>query len=106
MNDLLHEVYPAHNALDDDKALQKLSELVSSKFPSYTVGIGDIENSANMQSNKADFVTLQTGKAVSDLMATKIARVGVKYTHLKLVTEMDLMDCQLYLVRRSMELYV
>ena len=40
MNDLLNEVYPAHNASDDVKALQKLSELVSSKFPSYTVGIG------------------------------------------------------------------
>ena len=34
MNDLLHESYSAHSALDDVKALQKLSELVKPAFQS------------------------------------------------------------------------
>ena len=35
MHNLLNESYAVHNSLDDVKALQKLSQLVLSKFPSY-----------------------------------------------------------------------
>ena len=36
MTDLMCETYMAHNASDDVKALQKLAELVKSKFPENT----------------------------------------------------------------------
>ena len=52
MTDLMHETYMAHNALDDVKVLQKLAELVKSKFPEKTFGPGVILNSINAASHK------------------------------------------------------
>ena len=87
MKDLLQETYCAHNALDDVKALKKLCGLVKNKFPSYTVGITDVVNSANTSTYKKTLLPLQTEKAITDSMATKIARAGLNYTHLKLACE-------------------
>ena len=52
MDNLLNETYAAHNSLDDVKALQKLSQLVLSKFPSYIFDSSIIFNSVNAVRNK------------------------------------------------------
>ena len=87
MKDLLHESYAAHNSLDDVKALAKLSVLVKDKFPSHTFGASEIRNLVNATQYKKTLQPLQTKKALSDSMATKIAKAGLNYDHLKLAFE-------------------
>ena len=87
MNNLLHESYAAHNSLDDVIALAKLSELVKDKFPSYSFGANEIRNLVNATQYKRTLQPLQVKKAVSDSMATKIAKAGLNFDHLKLAFE-------------------
>ena len=92
MDNLLNETYAAHNSLDDVKALQKLSQLVLSKFPSYIFDSGIIINSVNALRNKLTLQPLLAGKAVSESMASKIGRAGLTYDHLKLAYNRNGMD--------------
>ena len=87
MNNLLHESYAAHNSLDDVIALAKLLELVKDKFPSYSFGANEIRNLVNAAQYKRTLQPLQVKKAVSDSMATKIAKAGLNFDHLKLAFE-------------------
>ena len=58
MADLVYETYASHNSLDDVKALQELSGLVSSKFPEYVFGLSVILNSGNVATFKATLLYL------------------------------------------------
>ena len=78
----MNETYVAYNSLHDVKALQKLSGLVSSKFPEYVFGPSVILNSPNVAKFKAPLLPLHKGKFISQSMAAKIAR-GLNYNHLK-----------------------
>ena len=89
----MNETYAAHNSLDDVKALQKLSGLVSSKFPEYVFGPSVILNSANVAAFKATLLPLQKGKFISQSMAAKIARGGLNHNHLKSAYERHGYDC-------------
>ena len=92
MSTLLQDTYSAHNSLDDVKALQKLSTLVQNKLPKYTLGASEISNTANMALNKESLLPLQADKAITNSMATKIARSGLNYSHLKLAYERNGFD--------------
>ena len=87
MTDLMHETYMAHNTLDDVKALQKLVELVKSKFPENIFGPGVILNSVNAASLKTTLEPLLQGKVISNYMASKIEKNGLNYYHLKAAVE-------------------
>ena len=63
MADLMNETYAAHNSLDDAKALQKLSGLVSSTFPEYVFWPSVIVNSANVATFKATLLP-PTGRKI------------------------------------------
>ena len=84
VSSLLKETYAAHNSLDDVKALKKLSKLVEQRFLKYTFGVNEVINSASLAINKKTLQPLQAEKIVFDSMATKIARAGLNYSHLKL----------------------
>ena len=92
MANLLNETYAAHNSLDDVKALQKLSQLVLSKFPSYIFHSSVIINSVNAAINKLTLQPLLAGKVISESMASKIATAGLTYDHLKLAHDRNGLD--------------
>ena len=87
INDLLHEAYSAHNALDDVKALQKLTELVKPAFSKYMFGASVILNSVNAVSHRMTLKPLEDCKAITKTMASKIAKSGLNYEHLKMACE-------------------
>ena len=92
MASLLNETYAAHNSLDDVKALQKLSDLVLSKFSSYIFDSSIVVNSVNAPRHKLTLEPLVTGKVISESMANKIAGAGLTYDHLKLAFDRNGMD--------------
>ena len=92
MANLLNETYAAHNSLDDVKSLQKLSQLVTLKFPSYIFHSSVIINSVNAATNKLTLQPLLTRKVVSESMASKLATAGLTYDHLKLAHDRNGLD--------------
>ena len=80
----MNETYAAHNALEDVKALQKLSQIVITKFPVYTFGADTILRSVNASAYKLTLQPLVTGHFVTNTMANKIAKSGLNYTHLRM----------------------
>ena len=92
INDLLHESYSAPSALDDVKALQKLTELVKPVLSKYMFGANLILNSVNAASHRITLKPLEDSKAITKTMASKIAKSGLNYDHLKMSCErVDLM---------------
>lgn len=87
MNELLHESYCAHNALDDVKALQILTELVKPVFSKYMFGASVILNSVNAVSHRITLKPLEDSKAITKTMASKIEKSGLNYEHLKMTCE-------------------
>ena len=91
MAHLMNETYAAHNSLDDVKALQKLSGLVSSKFLEYMFEPSVILNSANVATFKATLLPLQKGKFISQWLLKLLEEASI-VTILKLhMREMAIM---------------
>ena len=84
ITDFMNETYAAHNALEDVKALQRLSQIVISKFPVYTFGADAILRSVNTSAYKLTLQPLVTGDFITNTMANKIAKSGLNYTHLRM----------------------
>ena len=87
MCDLIHETYMADNALGDVNTLQKLAELVKSKFPENTFGPGVVLNSVNAARNKTTLEPSVQGRVISNCMTSKIAKSSFNYHHLKAAME-------------------
>ena len=87
MAELLHDNYVAHNALDDVKALRKLLDLVRPVLPKHMFGTSVIINSVNAGTHRMTLKPLEDTKAVTKTMATKIAKSGLNYDHLKAAFE-------------------
>ena len=83
VKNLLHETYSAHNALDDVKALQKLCELVKTALPKHMFGPSLIVNSVNAVTYQNTLKPLEDNNMITKTMATKIAKSGLNYEHLK-----------------------
>ena len=80
---LLNETYAAHNALDDVKTLQKLTQLVKHRLKDYSFQACHVVNTANMATVKKTLQPLLAAKIITDSMGTKIARARLHYRHLK-----------------------
>ena len=92
MTELMNETYHAHNALDDVKALQKMTELIKHVLPKNIFGSQVNLNSINAGTYQNTLKPLEDSKAISKLMAMKIARSGLNYEHLKVAFERNGFD--------------
>ena len=89
---LLNETYAAHNALDDVKALQKLTQLVKHRLKDCSFQACHVVNTANMATVKKTLQPLLAAKIITHSMGTKIARAGIPYRHLKLAFDRNGFD--------------